>query len=296
MYDVVIIGGGPAGLTAAIYAGRKGLKTLLLEGELLGGNMTLAHTIENYPGFESISGMELAERMVKQAEKYAEIKLEKVIEIGERYAKTEFGTYETKTLIIATGTTHRKLNIPGEKELLGKGVSYCATCDAPMFQGKKVAVIGGGNSALSAALYLNEIAEKVYLIHRRDEYRGDKVLVEKVKSSGIQEVLNTVVEKINGTHKVESITIKNLKTNEKKEIDVDGVFIYIGTEPITDLVKPLGVELDKGFIKVDRRMRTNIPWIFACGDVTGIEFQIAKAVGEGCIAALSAYKHIKGEL
>ncbi len=296
MYDVVIVGGGPAGLTAAIYAGRKGLKTLLLEGELLGGNMNFAHVIENYPGFESISGMELAERMVKQAEKYAEIKLEKVVEIGEKYVKTEFGTYETKVLIIATGTVHRKLNIPGEKELLGKGVSYCATCDAPLFQGKKVAVIGGGNSALSAALYLSELAEKVYLIHRRDEYRADKVLVEKVKLSNVEEVLNTVIEEIKGKEQVESILIKNVKTGKRKEINVDGVFIYIGTEPITDLVKSLGVELEDSFIRVDRRMRTNVPWIFACGDVTGIEFQIAKAVGEGCVAALSAYKYLKGEL
>lgn len=296
MYDVVIIGGGPAGLTAAIYAGRKGLKTLLLEGELLGGNMNFAHVIENYPGFESISGMELAEHMVKQAEKYAEIKLEKVTELGERYVKTEFGTYETKVIIIATGTVHRKLNIPGEEKFLGKGVSYCATCDAPLFQGKRVAVIGGGNSALSAALYLSELAEKVYLIHRRDEYRADRVLVERIKSSSIEEVLDSVVEEIKGDGQVKSITIKNVKTGKRKEINVGGVFIYIGTKPITELVEPLNVELNDGFIKVNRRMQTNIPWIFACGDITGIEFQIAKAVGEGCVAALSAYKYLKGEL
>jgi len=299
-YDVIIIGGGPAGMTSAIYTCRRNLKTLILEKNSLGGRMLLAKEIENYPGFESISGMELAERMKTQVEKFnAEIRYEEVIGMNfknqEKEIITKENKYISKAVIIATGSEHKRLEIKGEKEFLGRGVSYCATCDAPFFRNKIVAVVGGGNSAVNEALYLSNVAEKVYIIHRRNEFRAEDAKVKELLSKeNVEPVFNTIVEEILGDGMVNRIRIKNLETEKESFLNVDGIFIAIGNIPATSIAKSAGVSLDeKGFIIVDKEQKTNIPGVFAAGDCTGGLMQISVAVGEGSIAGVSAYKYVK---
>ncbi|MDV3103777.1 thioredoxin-disulfide reductase [Thermococcus waiotapuensis] len=300
-WDVLIIGAGPAGFTAAIYAARYGLETLIISKDL-GGNMALTDLIENYPGFpEGISGSELARRMHEQVKKLG---VDVVFDEVERIDPAECAYYEGpckftvktkngreykgRTIIIAVGAAPRKLNVPGEEEFTGRGVSYCATCDGPLFKGKKVVVVGGGNTALQEALYLKSIGVDVTLIHRRDTFRADKVLQDRFKESGIPAIFNTVVTEIKGTSKVEAVKLKNLVTGEEWEMKVDGVFIFVGYEPKTDFVKHLGITDDYGYIPVDMHMRTKIPGIFAAGDITNVFKQIAVAIGQGAIAANSA--------
>ncbi|HDZ36361.1 MAG TPA: thioredoxin-disulfide reductase [Thermococcus sp.] len=300
-WDVLIIGAGPAGFTAAIYAARFGLETLIVSKDL-GGNMALTDLIENYPGFpEGISGSELTNRMHEHVKKLG---VEVVFDEVERVDPTECAYYEgpckfavktkngkeykAKTVIIAVGAAPRKLNVPGEEEFTGRGVSYCATCDGPLFKGKKVIVVGGGNTALQEALYLKSIGVDVTLVHRRDEFRADKILQDRFKESGIPTILNTIVTEIKGTNKVEAVKLKNLKTGEETEMEVDGVFIFIGYEPKTDFVKHLGITDEYGYIPVDMHMRTKVRGIFAAGDITNVFKQIAVAVGQGAIAANSA--------
>ncbi|MFH1192361.1 MAG: FAD-dependent oxidoreductase [bacterium] len=301
-YDLIIIGGGTAGVTAAIYAARYKLNFILIS-ESVGGWLNEIHKIENYPGFSSISGFELIEKYEEQL-KYLNVPIvkENVVSIEKNDGKnftvnTNANTeYSTKSIIIASGSRKQTLNIPGEKEFLGRGVSYCAICDAMFFKGKKVAVIGGANSAISAALHLSKIADHVYLIYRKDKLRADSVLVESAeKEDKIDIIFNTNLTKINGKDTVESIKLDN-EYNEKKEIPLDGVFIEVGLVPIVNLVNAVGVELDgKKQIKIDEQGLTNIPGIFAAGDVTngqGELKQLVTAAAAGAIAAASANKYL----
>jgi len=298
-YDVIIVGGGPAGMTAAIYAAKREMKTLLIEKGPLGGYMRLTNHIENYPGFTSISGNDLSEHMEEQ------VKANNVEIVNAEVTKLELEgntkkvysydvIYECKSVIIAVGGGHKKLEVKGEKEFTGRGVSYCATCDAPFYKGKIVAIIGGGNSAISDALYISEVAKKAHLIHRREALRAEEDRQKKLKEKGVEVLLNTGVEEIIGDKVVNAMKLKNLETGEIRKIQVDGVFISIGTIPHSEIAKDAGVKLDeKNFIKVNSDQETNIEGVFAAGDVTGGVLQIATAVGRGCIAALAAYKHVK---
>ena len=298
-YDIIIVGGGPAGLTAGLYSARRNLKTLVLS-ENIGGQMSWAHVIENYPGVEPTSGIELAEKMKKQAEKFGcEIKIETVVDLkidGEtKKVKTRGKEYLAKTVIIATGSHHRKLEVEGEEKFIGKGVSYCSVCDGPLFKNKKVAVIGGSDSAVNSAIYFSEIASQTYLIHRRDQLRAEEANQEHLKKSNVKIIWDSVVEKIEGDKFVKKIIIKNVNTNEKTELKIDGIFIEVGEIPTTEIVKAAGVDInEKNFVKVNEKFETNIQGVFAAGDVTGSFAQIVVAVAEGAEAATNAYLYLKG--
>ena len=299
IYNVIIIGGGPAGMTAAIYAAKRELSTLLIEKGPFGGYMLLTNNIENYPGFLRISGKDLSEKMEEQVRSLnVEILNADATKIHvdgniKKVVTTE-GEYRCKSIILAVGGGHQKLEVKGEKEFTGRGVSYCATCDAPFFKGKIVAVIGGGNSAISDALYISDLAKKTYMIHRRESLRAEEARQRELKNKGVEILLNTAIEEITGDRFVSAVKIRDKETGETKKLRLDGVFISIGTVPHSELARDAGIELDdKHFIKVDRSQETNVEGVFAAGDVTGGVLQIATAVGEGCIAALSAYKHVK---
>ncbi|MBS7657748.1 MAG: thioredoxin-disulfide reductase [Candidatus Bathyarchaeia archaeon] len=295
-YDVIIIGGGPAGLTAGVYTKRAKLNALLLEKTAIGGQMLLADVIENYPGFLEIKGFELAQKMEEQARKFGlEIKFNEVKQVKSEEKKvfTEEEVLTAKALIIASGAEPAKLNVKGEEKLIGKGVSYCATCDGAFFTGKEVAVVGGGDTALIEALYLSKIARKVYLIHRRDKFRGEKINQEKVLSNPKITVLwDTIVQEIIGKNKVEAILIKNVKTGKEETKLIDGIFIAIGRKPNTSFIN---VEKDDlGYIKVNEEMETNVKGVFAAGDCTSRKWrQITTAIGEGAKAAISAENYIE---
>jgi len=306
-YDVIIVGGGPAGLTAGIYAARRNLKTLIIT-MTVGGQVLLPEKICNYPGFLSVSGMNFIKRVQKQAEKAgAQIILDEVKEIlpqGKEYlVKTQTKEFLAKAIILAFGKKPRKLNVPGEEKFIGKGVSYCATCDAILFKNKTVAVVGGGNSALDAALLLSKYAKKVYLIHRRDEFRGFESFVDEVKKrKNVEFLLSSIVVEIKGENLVKSILVKDLRTEESREIDVDGVFVEIGYDVDPSFVKDL-VKLDEyNQIVVNQKCQTFYPdkdeirpGIFAAGDVTSNIFkQIVVAAGDGAKAALAAYNYLHG--
>lgn len=300
-YDIIIIGGGPAGLTAAIYASRAMQKTLVLEEQAIGGQMMYTTEIENYPGFpEGIMGAELGNIMEKQARKFGtEIRYEsfKELDLEKRLVKTTTGEYDFKALIIATGASPAKLGLPKEEKLTGRGISYCATCDGAFFRGQTVSVIGGGNTALHEALFLTNFAEKVYLIHRRDKFRGEKYLQEKIfKNPKIELVLNSIPKEIIGEEEVQGLKILNLKDNKEQILDLTGIFIFVGYTPKTEIVKNV-VELnEQGYIKVDRFLKTSVPYIFAAGDCIDKPYkQIASAVGDGCVAAMSAINYIENE-
>ncbi|MEF8847693.1 MAG: thioredoxin-disulfide reductase [Candidatus Thermoplasmatota archaeon] len=294
-FELVIIGGGPAGYAASIYASRSGIKNTIFDKGDGGGLASIAPKIENYPGFESISGSELTEKMKHHAEKYTDFHLfeevKKLEKIDDHFKIiTEKDEYTSKTVILATGTEHRKLNAPGEKKLLGKGVSYCATCDGFFFKDKKVAMVGGGNSALIEAVYLKQIGcKKVYLLHRRDQLRAEKAYEDEAIEKGVEILFNKEVEKINGEENVESLTIKDKNKNKTEELQVDGVFISIGVVPQNKLAKQVGIKTDnKGYIVTDKEMKTNVDGIYAAGDITGGIRQIITAASRGAIAALSS--------
>ena len=299
VYDVIIIGGGPAGLAAGLYAARRNLKVIVLT-QILGGQMALAPSVENYPGTNPMSGIKLAEKMKRQAKKFGcKFKLEAVVELDLKNeikkVKTTERKYAAKSVIIATGSHYRKLEAEGEDKFIGKGVSYCATCDGPCFKGKKVAVIGGSDAAVKSALYLSEIASETHLIHRRDQLRAEEANQELIKKSPVKIIWNSVVEKIEGDNVVRKIIIKNVNTNETKELAVDGVFIEVGEVPTTEIVKTAGVEInEKNFIKVNQIFETNIQGVFAAGDVTGSFAQIVVAAAEGAEAATNAYLFLRG--
>ncbi len=303
IYDLMVIGGGPAGMTAALYGARYNLSVALIFSKL-GGAMADAHEIENYPGFKGISGMELAQRMLDQVSAYknVDVIMDEVTDLRKENELFVARTYDKKikarALILALGTQRKRLNIENEEKFLGKGISYCATCDGMFFRDKIVAVVGGGDAALDAVNFLSNIASKVYLIHRREEFRAEDIKVESArKKKNVEFLLNCVVEKAEGRDKLEKIMIRNVKTNEIFWLNVDGLFIEIGSVPSTALVNTLGVELDEhGFIKVKENMSTNIAGVFAAGDITNGSAnvrQISTAVGEGAIAAVYAYLYLK---
>ncbi len=300
-WDLIIIGGGPGGMTAAIYGARYGLRTLLLEGGVLGGAQATSPAIENYPGFVFITGMELAEKM-KQHVKKAGATIKEITEVssverddntGKFIVTTRRGDYVARTIVFATGGGHRKLGVPGEEEFTGRGVSYCATCDGPLFRGKTVAIVGGGNSAVTEALYLAEVTGKTYLIHRRDELRAEKALQNQILNSSVEILWSTILKEIRGDQLVTELVLENVKTGEQMTLKVDAVFISIGVEPKSELAKELGVETNEyGEILVDKQQRTNIPGVFAAGDVTDAMKQIVVAAAGGAVAADSAHKYI----
>ena len=303
IYDLIIIGVGPAGLTASIYANRYQIKHLLI-GSQLGGAIVWASVVENYPGFESISGSDLAQKLIDQVKKLGvEIKNSGVIELQKKDSSFELKTendefFEAKTLILAIGTQRQKLNIPGENKYLGKGVSYCSTCDAAFFKEKMVAVVGGSNAAVMSAMHLAALAQKVYLIYRKKPLRADPIWVERAqKESKIEIIYETnVIEIIGDGQKVTALKLDH-PDQDNEQLKVDGLFIEIGGVPGTELVKLLGVELDeKGYIKVRPDMSTNIAGVFAAGDVAnaaGELQQIITAASEGALAANGVYQYLK---
>ncbi|MFH1662839.1 MAG: thioredoxin-disulfide reductase [Chloroflexota bacterium] len=302
-YDVVIIGGGPAGLTAGIYTSRDRLKSLIIDKGIIGGNINNAESIDNYPGFpDGVSGSELAELMHRQAKKYGmESMIAEVtaidIEGENKVIKTTSGNFISRAVIIAGGSEKVKLGIPGEKEFTGKGVSYCSTCDAFFFRDKKVAVVGGGNSAIYEALHLTKFASNISVIHRRDRLRATAILQERASAEAkIDFILSTTVKAIEGKDFVQKMLLENVKTGEQSTIEIDGVFISIGLKPSTGFLKDL-LPLDKqGHIITDWYMSTKIAGIFAAGDIrSGSIRQVTTAAGDGTVAAISAKKFIDGE-
>lgn len=293
-YELAIIGAGPAGFTAGIYATRAGINAVLFDSGVGGGLMALSPDIENYPGFKSISGMELGDKMREHLEKYMKVNLAESVEkleISEDHVNvtTSKASYKVGAVIIATGTQHRKLGIDGEMKLTGRGVSYCATCDGPFFKGKKVIVVGGGNSALIEAIALKQMGIDVTLIHRRDVLRAEDAYKDKAVEVGVNILYQTHMEEIIGEDKVEKVLLHNVKDARKSDMETSAVFVSIGEEPQNQLAKEIGVELDeRGYIKTDRNMRTNIQRIYAAGDVTGGLRQVVTACAEGAIAALTS--------
>ena len=305
IYDVVIIGAGPAGLAAGLYASRARLKTLILEKEKAGGQIVTTDEVANYPGsVENASGPSLIARMVEQVDEFgAEKKLDTIKEIeleGEtKVLKGEKGEYKAKTVIIATGANPRPIGCPGEKELTGRGVSYCATCDAAFFEDMEVFVVGGGDTAVEEAMYLTKFARKVTVIHRRDELRAAKSIQEKAfNNEKMNFMWDSVVEEIKGDGIVESMVVKNVKTGELTEIHADeddgtfGIFVFVGFIPATKLFDGV-ITMEDGYIKTDEDMNTNIPGVFAAGDcrVKSLR-QVVTATADGAIAAVQAGKHI----
>ena len=298
-YELAIIGAGPAGYSAAIYAARAGVKALLLDKGLGGGLAAISPNIENYLGFESISGMDLVEKMKKHASKYSEMNFGEEVEDIKKQKngfkiKTDKQEYNVKAVLLCTGTEYRKLGAPGEKELQGKGVSYCATCDGFFFKNKTVAVVGGGNSALIESIYLKQIGcKEVYVIHRRDQLRAEKSYQDEANNKGVKIIFNTHVESINGKDKVDFLELHDVNTDKKSKLTVDGVFISIGEIPQNNLAQKLGIKLDKGgFVIVDKQGRTNVKGVYAAGDITGGLRQVVTAAAEGAIAALASTESV----
>ena len=301
-HDVIIIGGGPAGLTAAVYTSRDMFNTLLLEKNICGGLAAVTDLIENYPGFpEGINGMELVNKFKEQAEKFGtkivesrEIKRIEPVE-GKIRVETAGEAYSSLAVIIATGTLPKKLDIPGEEKYTGRGVSYCATCDGPLYKNKDILVVGGGNAAAEEALYLTKFTRKVILLHRRNELRADKIFQERLRrNEKIEFLLNHIPVSINGKQIVDSITVKDKQTGQEKILEVSGVFIYAGFLPGSKFLEGL-VELDDlGYIKTDQKMQTSVPGIYAAGDIRSKDVrQISTACGEATTAAVSAGDYLK---
>ena len=299
-FQLIIIGGGPAGLSAGLYATRARLHTLLIEKAILGGQILDAELVENYPGFpQGISGAELGSLMEQQATKYdlktimAEVE---GIEIRgeEKIVNTSEGQFHAKAIIIASGSEHSKLGVPGEDELRGRGVSYCATCDGAFFRDEVVSVIGGGNVALNDAIFITRFASKVIVIHRRDQLRATRILQEKAFAQPkIEFIWNTVVESINGDNQVKELRLRNVKTNEESVLETSGVFVAVGLRPYTGYLKGLLTLTPEGFIVVNDQMETVIPGVFAAGDIRqGSAGQVASAVGDGTTAAIAVERYL----
>jgi len=299
-YQLIIVGGGPAGLSAGLHAARSRLHTLLIERVIPGGQMMNAEVVENYPGFpQGISGAELGSLMEQQARKYGlEITMADVegVELGgeEKIVNTSEGQYRAKALIIAGGSEHSKLGVPGEEELRGRGVSYCATCDGALFNGQVVSVVGGGNVALNDALFLTRFASKVIVIHRRDQLRAAKILQERAFAKPELEFLwDTVVESIEGDSQVRELRLRNVKTKEESRLEVSGVFVAVGLRPNTGYLGGLLALSPEDFILVNDQMETGVPGVFAAGDIrAGSARQITSAVGDGATAAISAERFL----
>jgi thioredoxin reductase (NADPH) len=298
-YDIIIVGAGPAGLTAGIYAGREGLKALIIEKGVKGGNANTAPVILNYPGFKSIPGLELLKKIAEQTEKYIEIReneeLLNIRKIEDKFLlTTNRKEYSAKTIIFCSGTTYRKLGVKGEEEYIGKGISYCSICDGMLFKDRDVIVVGGGNSAAEHALHLKDIGVNVKIIHRRDVLRAQKYLQEKILAEGIPIIWNTVLTEIKGDVFLKSVMIHNNETGVDEELKVNGIFISVGEEPNSLIANDLGVLIDSNrYIITDKEQKTNINGIYAAGDITGGVNQLVVACGEGAAAAVNAYIYIK---
>jgi thioredoxin reductase (NADPH) len=295
--DLVVVGGGPAGLTAGIYGARSGLRVVVVEKGALGGQVATTPVVENYPGFTQVGGKTLVDLMVTHALEYVQIfQGEEVMEIkpGEPIeVLTTRRRFLTRAVLLATGANYRKLGVPGETRLAGRGVSYCSTCDGPLFRGRKVVMVGGGNSAVTEALHLHQLGVKVTLVHRRDTLRAQDFLVKSIQDNQIPVVWNTEVKEIRGEDRVREVVLYNTKTKETSTLETDGVFIAVGYEPAVDLARKVGVELTpEGYIKKDLRHRTNVPGIYSGGDVEGGYKQIVTATGEGAAAAMVIFEDL----
>jgi thioredoxin reductase (NADPH) len=301
-WDLIIIGAGAAGLAAGIYGARSGLKTMILEEKMAGGTTNDAPLVENYLGFQSISGIELAQKMIDHCRSTGVTvhEFENVLSLdlkGEKkIVKTNKTVYEAQAIIIASGSYYREVGVVGEREFRGRGVSYCGICDGPLFKGKRVFVVGGGNSAVITALYMVELASEVKIAHRRDAFRAEEALVKTLEGKKNVEILwNTEVKEIKGEKLVTKVRIFNNKTGETRELPVEGVFVQVGEAPNSQLAKEAGVDIDEdGYIKIDILQRTNIAGVYAAGDVTNHPVkQVGTAVGQGITAALEAYGFIR---
>lgn len=300
MYDVIIIGAGPGGMTAALYASRSDLNVLVIERGAPGGQLINTADVENYPGFSNISGPDLAMKMYENSTNFGAThtygnvtRVETDGLIKKVYCDNE--VYEGKTLIIASGSDHRKIGIPGEEEYGGRGVSYCAVCDGAFFKERHLYVIGGGDSAVEEGLYLTQFASKVTIVHRRDELRAQKIIQDRAfKNEKVDFIWNTVPVEILGDNKqITNLVLKNVETGETETVDAEGVFVYIGLDPLTEPFKDLGITNEEGWIVTNERMETNIPGIYAIGDVRDTVLrQIATAVGDGSIAGQEVYNYL----
>lgn len=301
MYDVIVIGAGPAGMTAALYASRSNLSVLMIERGAPGGQMNNTAEIENYPGFESIMGPELSMKMYQNVEKFGTKNeygiVQEVVDHGDyKEVITEENSYQGKSVIIATGCVHRKLGAPGEEEYAGRGVSYCAVCDGAFFRNKKLIVVGGGDSAVEEAIYLTQFASEVTIVHRRDELRAQKIIQERAfANEKINFIWDSVVEEIKGNDMVvTAVNIRNLKTDEVYEEAADGIFIYVGLEPLSAPFTKLKILDEAGWLITDGNMKTAIPGIFAIGDGRAKDLrQITTAVGEGGIAGQQVFQYLE---
>jgi thioredoxin reductase (NADPH) len=301
-WDLIIIGAGAAGLAAGIYGARSGLKTLIIDEKMAGGTTSDAPIVENYPGFSQISGGELAEKMTLHCRKTGvtirELEAVSSLELqGDRkIVKTSKAAYEANALIIATGSHYREIGVVGEKEFRGRGVSYCGVCDGPLFKGKRVLVVGGGNSAAITTLYLSGIVAEVMVAHRREAFRAEEAYVNDIASKkNVQVFWNTEVREIKGEKLVNKVLLFNNKSGEVKELAVDAVFVQVGEAPNSQLAQESGVEVNEhGYVKIDMFQRTNVPGVYAAGDVTNHPVkQVGTAVGQGITAALEAYGYVR---
>ncbi|SOC44339.1 thioredoxin-disulfide reductase [Salinicoccus kekensis] len=300
VHDVVIIGAGPAGMTAAVYASRANLDTVMLERGVPGGQMANTEDVENYPGYDFITGPELSSKMFEHAQKFgAQYKygdIKSVEDHGEyKILKTSSEEIKTKTVIIATGAEYKKIGVPGEDTLAGRGVSYCAVCDGAFFKERELVVIGGGDSAVEEGVYLTKFASKVTIVHRRNELRAQKILQDRAfKNEKIEFIWDTELQTINGDDKVKSVTLLDKNTGNKYDYDADGVFVYIGMKPLTQPFEDLGILNELNYIEANSEMETSVPGIFAAGDVIDKTLrQIVTATGDGSVAAENAQKYIE---
>jgi thioredoxin reductase (NADPH) len=303
LYDIIIIGGGPAGLTAGLYAGRANMKVALIERGMPGGQASTTDRIENYPGVESVEGPTLSMIMHKQAESFGTETITGTVETVRdegriKVVQTSSGELRAKAVILALGAEPRKLGVPGEEELRGRGVSYCATCDGAFFRGKELVVVGGGDSAVEEGIYLTRHASKVTIVHRRDQLRAQKILQERAfKNEKIEFIWDTTVQSIEGEGKVQKVVLKQVKTGETREFATDGVFIYVGMKPNTDFLRGSdweGILNDDGYIVTNAKMQTNIPGVFAAGDVRDTVLrQVVTATADGAIAAFYAGQYVE---
>lgn len=301
IYDVIIIGAGPAGMTAGVYASRGNLDTLMIERGVPGGQMADTEDVENFPGFEHVLGVDLSNKMFEHAKKFGteyaygdvkEITLDgdfKIVKAGDK-------EYTTKTIIIATGAQYRKLGAPGETELTGRGVSYCAVCDGAFFREREIVVVGGGDSAVEEGMYLTKFAKKVTVIHRRDELRAQKIIQDRAFANEKMEFIwNNTVESFNEKNgKIGSVTIKNTETNEESEFETEGAFVYIGMDPLSEPFESLGIVDEEGYIPSNENMETSVPGVYSAGDIRVKDLrQIVTATGDGSIAAEQAQKFVE---
>lgn len=300
IYDIAILGAGPGGMTSAIYARRSGLDVLVIEKDKVGGALNATYEVANYTGFEKISGVGLAEKMYNHTKtlntEYVFDEVKKVSVNGDiKTIECYKGTYKAKALILGFGASVRKLNLDNERKFVGRGISYCATCDGKLFENKTVAIVGGGNTALEDCYFLSNLAKKVYLIHRRDEFRGDDILINQIKNKeNIELVLNSVVTKLTGNEKLEQIEVTNKVTSKTQNLDLDGLFVCIGRGPDTEMIDGKLTLSETGHIITDENMKTNIDGVYAIGDIRQCPLrQIVTACSDGAIAATKIFEYLK---